>query len=239
MAKRSKRHVPTQEELSKPSCWRLQHGGFGEPVRDTDPETGTPVQHRRAVDSIAAMLGNGTITPEMHEAGAMFRTQFRAAALDGMRTTQLLRIPAASGDTMTERQVSARQRVLSAMDILGGLHSPGGSAVWHVLGLECSIREWGSRQGWQGCPIAPAQAQGMFTAALAVLAMHYGLVPRPRMAARCAHAKDGKATHECIAPRNPRGVESRHVARLHLPECRGHGSFPAISYAGGRRARHR
>lgn len=103
MAKRSKRHVPTLEELSKPSRWRLQHGGFSEPVRDADPDTGTPVQHRRAVDSIAAMLGNGTITPEMHEAGAMFRTQFRAAALDGIRTTQLLRIPAASADTMTER----------------------------------------------------------------------------------------------------------------------------------------
>ena len=183
MIKRSKRHVPSLEELSQPSPWRLQHGRFGEPVRDTDPETGTPVQHRRAVDSIAAMLGNGIITPEMHEAGAKFRSQFRAAALDGMRTTQLLRIPAASGDTMTERQVSARQQVLSAMDILGGLHSPGGSAVWHVLGLECSIREWGSQQGWQGRPIAPSQAQGMFTAALAVLAVHYGLVPRPRMAA--------------------------------------------------------
>ena len=141
MAKRSKRHVPTLEELSNPSHWRLQHGGFSEPVRDTDPETGTPVQHRRAVDSIAAMLGNGTITPEMHEAGAMFRTQFRAAALDGIRTTQLLRIPGGTGDTMTERQVLARQRVISAMDVLGGLHSPGGSAVWHMLGLECSIRE--------------------------------------------------------------------------------------------------
>ena len=89
-----------------------------------------------------------------------------------MRTTQLLRIPAATGDTMTERQVTARQRVMSAMDILGGVHSPGGSAVWHVLGLECSIREWGLQQGWQGRPIAPAQAQGMFTAALAVLATH-------------------------------------------------------------------
>lgn len=182
-AKRKRTAKQQHENLSKPSSWRLQHGGFGEAFRDADPETGTAVQHRRAVDSIAAMFANGTITPEMHEAGAMFRTQFRSAALDGVRTTQLLRIPGASGDTMTERQVAARQRVLSAMDILGGLHSPGGSAVWHVLGLECSIREWGSQQGWQGRPIAPAQAQGMSTAALAVLAMHYGLMPRPRMAA--------------------------------------------------------
>jgi len=128
------------------------------------------------------MLGNGTITPEMHEAGAMFRTQFRAAALDGIRTTQLLRIPGGTGDTTTERQVSARQRVMSAMDVLGGLHGPGGSAVWHVLGLECSIREWGSQQGWQGRPIAPSQAQGMFTAALAILSMRYGLLRRGRAA---------------------------------------------------------
>jgi hypothetical protein len=38
-------------------------------------------------------------------------------------------------------------------------------------------------QGWQGRPIAPAQAQGMFTAALSVLAVHYGLLRRPREAA--------------------------------------------------------
>jgi hypothetical protein len=55
--------------------------------------------------------------------------------------------------------------------------------VWHVLGLECSIREWAMSQGWQGKPIAPAQAQGMFTAALSVLAVHYGLVRRRREAA--------------------------------------------------------
>jgi hypothetical protein len=41
MTKRNKRRAPTLEELSQPSPWRLQHGGFSEPVRDTDPETGT------------------------------------------------------------------------------------------------------------------------------------------------------------------------------------------------------
>ncbi|MBX6376683.1 MAG: hypothetical protein IRZ13_20955 [Acetobacteraceae bacterium] len=181
--KKAKRAAKEREDLSKPSPWRLQHGGFGEAFRDADPETGTPVQHRRAVDSIGAMFANGTITPEMHEAGSIFRTQFRSAALDGVRTTQLVRVPSGTGDTLTERQVSARQKVAAAIDALGGLQSPGGSSVWHVLGLECSIREWALQQGWQGRPIAPAQAQGMFTAALSVLAVHYGLVRRPREAA--------------------------------------------------------
>ena len=84
---------------------------------------------------------------------------------------------------MTERQVAARDKVSAALEALGGPGSPGGSAVWHVLGLECSIREWAMAQGWQAKPIAPAQAQGMFTAALSVLAAHYGLVRRTREAA--------------------------------------------------------
>lgn len=170
-------------DLSRPSRWRLQHGGLGDAVRTADPETGAPIQHRRAVDTIGAMLANGTITMEMHEAGCVFRTQFRSAMLDGMRTTQLIRIPRGAGDTLTERQVAARDKVTAALDTLGGPTSPGGSAVWHVLGLECSIREWAMSQGWRSRPIAPSQAQGMFTAALSVLAVHYGLLRRTREAA--------------------------------------------------------
>ena len=71
---------------------------------------------------------------------------------------------------------------------------------------------------------------------------HGGLAEAIREAdpeTRCAHAKARKATHECIAPSNLRGVESHNVARLHLPEWRGHGSFLAISYAGGHRAQGR
>lgn len=147
MAKRSKRIVPALQDLSKPSRWRLQYGGFSEPVREADPETGTPVQHRRAVDSIAAMLANGTITTEMHEAGCIFRTLFRSAALDGIATTQFVRLGGVSADTMSVRQIDARRRVARAIDALGGHDSPAGSAVWFVVGLEMSIREWSARQG--------------------------------------------------------------------------------------------
>jgi hypothetical protein len=33
---------------------------------------------------------------------------------------------------------------------LGGLGSPAGSCVWHVVGLQRSLREWALRQGWGG-----------------------------------------------------------------------------------------
>lgn len=178
MAKRTRRKTTAtqRENLGQPSKWRLQHGGFGDAVREADPETGTPVQHRYAVDTLGLMLNNGTITPEMHDAGAMFRKQFRMAALDGLRGMPLVRVPGSSGgNTITETQFHARERVAKAITVLGGSGSPAGACVWHVVGLETSITEWARREGWSGRPIGHAQGQGVLVGALGVLAGHYGL----------------------------------------------------------------
>ena len=75
---------------------------------------------------------------------------------------------------LTEAQIDARRRVDEAMDALGGLGSPAGGCVWHVVGLQRSIHQWAMRQGWGGRPINEKQAQGMLIAALGVLAWHYG-----------------------------------------------------------------
>lgn len=182
VGKRKTKGRVQQESLATPSRWRLQHGDFSAPIREADPETGGPVQHRRAVDTLGMMLGNGTITQEMHDAGAVFRRLFRAAALDGLRAMPLLRVPGGSGDPLTERQATGRERVAAALDALGGHGSAAGSCAWHVLGLEMSIREWAQRQGWAARPVSPPQAQGMLVATLSVLAGHFGLVPRQRAA---------------------------------------------------------
>ncbi len=177
-----KRAATPREDLAKPSKWRLQHGGFSEPIREADPETGVPVVHRRAVDTLGMMLANGTITPQMHEAGAIFRTLFRSAALHGIATSQLVRLAGGGSDPLTERQATARVRVAAALDALGGHDSAAGSCAWHVVGLEMSVREWAQRQGWGGRPVAPPQAQGMLVATLSVLAGHFGLAGRQRAA---------------------------------------------------------
>ena len=57
--RKTKRGMP-REDLSRPSKWRLQHGDFTAPVREADPETGRPVQHRYAIDTLAVMLNNGS-----------------------------------------------------------------------------------------------------------------------------------------------------------------------------------
>jgi len=170
------------DDLATPSKWRLQHGGFSEPIREADPETGSPVQHRRAVDTLGLMLANGNITPQMHEAGCIFRTLFRSAAIDSMSTSQLIRLPGSTADRLSDRQLDARRRVLNALDALGGNDSPAGSCVWFVVGLEMSVREWAARRGWSGRPVPQPIAGGIIVAALGILAMHFGLTPRQQAA---------------------------------------------------------
>ncbi len=128
------------------------------------------------------MLANGTITPQMHEAGQIFRTLFRSAAIDSMSTSQLVRLPGSTADRLSNRQMDARRRVLVAMDALGGHDSPAGSCVWFVVGLEMSVREWAARRGWSGRPVPQTIAGGIIVAALGTLAMHFGLTPRQRAA---------------------------------------------------------
>jgi hypothetical protein len=59
------------------------------------------------------------------------------------------------------------------MAALGGPSTPAGSCVWHVVGLQRSVREWAIRQGWGGRPVRQEQAQGILVAGLGILATHF------------------------------------------------------------------
>jgi hypothetical protein len=93
------------------------------------------------------------------------------------------------------------------MRALGGISSPAGSCVWHVVGLQRSVREWAMRQGWSGRPVRQEQAQGILVAALGVLAGHFSyeraawgpvtqlrarLLARPGRAAEVEHIASSK-----------------------------------------------
>jgi hypothetical protein len=151
-----------------------RHGDVLEPVYEADPD-GRPVVHHRTVDTLGIMLRAGTISKDMHDATRDFQAPFTIARFDVVRCTPLVRLPGGGGPgDLTEAQVDARRRVRSALDALGGLGSPAGSCVWHVVGLQRSIREWAMRQGWGGKLIRVEQAQGILRAALGTLAGHYG-----------------------------------------------------------------
>jgi Domain of unknown function (DUF6456) len=151
-----------------------------EPVYEADPD-GRPVVHHRVVDTIGRMLRNGTITKAMHDAARDFGATFTVARFDPVVCMALDRIPGSGrAADLTDAQIDARRRVGKTLDALGGLGSPAGSCVWHVVGLQQSIREWSMRQGWGGKPIGEKQAHGILVAALGMLAGHYGYAQRER-----------------------------------------------------------
>lgn len=155
-------------------------GMLVEPVYESDPD-GRPVVHHRVVDTIGRMLRGGTITEDMHDAARDFEATFTVARFDPVVCISLDRVPGTGGaPQLTDAQVDARRRVGEALDALGGLGSPAGSCVWHVVGLQRSIREWSMRQGWNDKPIGERQAQGILVAALGMLASHFGYKPRRR-----------------------------------------------------------
>jgi len=145
-----------------------------EEVREKDPD-GRIVVHHRTVDTLGKMLRAGTITEEMHDAARDFQAAFIIAQLDALRALPMLRVPGTGREPdQSERQLHAKRRVHEAMQALGGLSSPAGSCVWHVVGLQRSVREWAMRQGWGGRPVRQEQAQGILVAALGMLAAHFG-----------------------------------------------------------------
>ena len=143
-------------------------------MREKDPE-GRIVYHHRTVDTLGKMLRAGTITPTMHDAAEDFHAAFFVANLDPLPALPNRRVPGTGRDPeLNDRQIEARRRVHKALEALGGLSSPAGSCVWHVVGLQRSVREWAIRQGWGGRPVRQGRAQGILVAALGVLAAHDG-----------------------------------------------------------------
>jgi hypothetical protein len=143
-----------------------------EEVREKDPD-GRIVYHHRTVDTLGKMLRAGTITPEMYDAAKDLQAAFIIAYLDPLRALPIVRVPGTGREPdLSERQLHARRRVHHAMAALGGISSPAGSCVWHVVGLQRSVREWAIRQGWGGRPVRQEQAQGILVAALGMLAAH-------------------------------------------------------------------
>jgi hypothetical protein len=151
-----------------------------EEVREKDPD-GRIVYHHRTVDTLGKMLRSGTIDQAMHDAAKDFQAAFIIANLDPLRALPILRVPGSGREPeLSERQLDARRRVHEAMAALGGIGSPAGSCLWHVVGLQRSVREWAMRQGWGGRPVDHKAAAGILIAGLGMLAAHleYGEVKR-------------------------------------------------------------
>ncbi|HJT06982.1 MAG TPA: DUF6456 domain-containing protein [Stellaceae bacterium] len=165
-----------QHEEEGPTPERRRKGDVERLERSIADEEGRPARPFRTMDTLARMLRGGSINAAMHQAGEDFRAVFAAAQLDGLRAPDLARVPQTLRDLEpTARQAEARKRVWHALKALGGIASPAGSCVWHVVGCEWSLRDWSLREGWGGRPLSQETAAGILVGALGVLQAHYGL----------------------------------------------------------------
>ena len=134
-------------------------------VREKDPD-GHIVYHHRTVDTLGKMLRAGTIDQAMHDVAKDFQATFIIAQLDPLRALPIVRVLGTGEPELNERQLHARRRVHEAIRALGGMSSPAGSCVWHVVGLQRSVREWAMQRGWGGRPVRQEQAHGILVAGL-------------------------------------------------------------------------
>lgn len=159
-----------------PTPERARHGELARVPQAIADEAGRPSRPYRSMDTLALMLRKGSITAPMKQAGDDFRTLFALAGLETLRALDLARVPQGWRDMpLSLVQVDARRKVWQALEVLGGIASPAGSCVWHVIGCEWTVKDWALREGWGGRPLRDHTAAGVLIGALGVLQAHFGL----------------------------------------------------------------
>ena len=163
-----------------PTPERLRHGPV-EPVPQAIADAaGRPARPYRAVDTLAVMERRGSITPAMRHAAEDFRTRFAVAQLDPLRAVDPTHLRIAELGPRPEREApaprveAARATVWRAVCAVGGIASPAGSCLWHVVGWQLPLKEWALEQGWSGRRVSQEAASGILIAALGALESHLG-----------------------------------------------------------------
>jgi hypothetical protein len=164
-----------------PTPERRSHGIVERLERPIADESGRPARPYRAVDTLAAMERRGSISAGMRQAGEDFRTRFATAQLDPLRAPDWSRLRVGGSsrfraeDEPGLRIEGARDVVWRAILAVGGIGSPAGSCLWHVVGWEQSLKEWALERGWSGRRVSQEAASGILIAALGALEAYFGM----------------------------------------------------------------
>jgi hypothetical protein len=176
---RPKRSLPQENADLAPTPERRNHDPIERLERAIGDSSGRPARPYRTVDTLAVMARRGSITSGMRQAGEDFRARFKTAQLDPLRAFDISR-PMSGRDSRAafreepgSRIENARETVWRAILAVGGLGSAGGSCLWHVLGWECSLKEWALEQGWRGRRVSQEAAAGILIGALGALEAHF------------------------------------------------------------------
>jgi hypothetical protein len=161
----------TEREQAIVNKYSTQHGqvrGLEVPIADDAGNVSMPLLR---LPLLMRLEQRGTISRVEAEAGAYFHELFWRAGLDGLKASDMTRVPTAVGAVPGEISPSnerCRVRVAEAVAALGGNGSVAASIIWHVCGLEWSVRRWA---------IATRRPQemacGILIGALAALSAHF------------------------------------------------------------------
>lgn len=156
---------------------RHQHGIIELMEQSMADDAGRPSRPYRCVDNLAMMERRGSITSGMRAAGEDFRTCFARAQLDPLKAADFSRPIVSGGRSQSDSSLrieSARDDVWRALLGVGGIGSPAGSCLWHVVGWEQSLKEWALERGWSSRRVSQDTASGIMIAALGALESYYG-----------------------------------------------------------------
>ena len=145
-------------------------------VAERDPD-GWPVTHCRSIDTVGRLIRAGLVDIDHGDAATRFRRDFHRARFEPLGAADLRRQRGAGGHhEILDDVEDARQRIWDALNHLGGLSAPAGAIIWHVIGMEMTLRDWSLRQIWgSGRTIRQEVATGVLIAALGVLSGYYGI----------------------------------------------------------------
>lgn len=130
-------------EVIRPTAERVQHGLVELASRPIKARRGEYAAPAIAVDLLVSMERRGAITADQRRAGERFRAWFRLAHFEGLRASDLSRTKVDGGISEIHQETErARREITKAIRWLGGLTSTQGHCLWHVIGLDESVREW-------------------------------------------------------------------------------------------------
>ena len=169
------------EAAGTPTPERRHHGPIERLDQVIADDNCRPSRPYRAVDTLAMMQRRGSITPAMRQAAENFRVRFATAQLDPLRALDWSRLRSGvpsrrlGADDAGLRTEAARRAVWRAIQAVGGIASPAGSCLWHIIGWEQSLKEWACEQGWNGRRVSQEAASGILIATLGALEAYFSV----------------------------------------------------------------
>jgi hypothetical protein len=166
---------PIEPDLVPPPPQRGQHDEIIRSDRQVPDSRGAVGLPWRSVGLLLSLHHKAKITDDELEAAYRFPADFDRAHFDALRVPDIARVRVQLSCFKKEAKTSvydAGERVMAAVNALGGIASPAGSIAWHVIGADETPRLWCTSR-YTSRRVAENAAQGVLLAALGTLVSYY------------------------------------------------------------------